>query len=369
MSAPWYFIANEEEIASPALLIYRERVDANVSRMLEIAGGPGRLWPHVKTHKLAPLVKAQLDRGITRFKCATVAEAEMTASAGAAEVLLAMQPVGPAVRRLIELIRHFPATAFSTLADAEAPVLDLAAATRSASLDLPVWLDIDCGTARTGTPPGPEADRLYHLLAQTKGLRAAGLHAYDGHLHNPDLEKRTNLCTAAFESVLQMRTRLEQAGFGAPPLIAGGTPTFAIHARHADRLLSPGTSVLWDFGYGDKFPDLPFAPAALLLTRVISKPGRNRLCLDLGHKAVAAENPHPRVRFLELPDAAAITHSEEHLVIETERAAEFRLGQTLHGIPRHVCPTVALYSEACVIEGGAARDRWPITARARRITV
>jgi len=102
---------------------------------------------------------------------------------------------------------------------------------------------------------------------------------------------------------------------------------------------------------------------------VISKPEGQRLCLDLGHKAVASENPHPRVRFLELPDANAVTHSEEHLVIETPAAARFAIGDCLHGIPRHVCPTVALYSEAWIVEDGKATQRWPITARARRLTV
>ena len=127
--------------------------------------------------------------------------------------------------------------------------------------------------------------------------------------------------------------------------------------------------MLWDFGYGEKFADLPFVPAAVLLTRVVSKPGQTRLCLDLGHKAVASENPHPRVRLLELPDAVAVMHSEEHLVVETPRAGDFRIGQCLHGIPRHVCPSVALHSEAWVVENGAARECWPITARARRLTV
>ena len=127
--------------------------------------------------------------------------------------------------------------------------------------------------------------------------------------------------------------------------------------------------MLWDFDYGDRFADLPFQPAALLLTRVVSKPGGDRLCLDLGHKAVASEMPPPRVRLLELPDAVAVMHSEEHLVIESPRAAEFAVGAALHGIPRHICPTVALHSEAWVIEKGAARECGPITGRARRLTV
>jgi D-serine deaminase-like pyridoxal phosphate-dependent protein len=245
----------------------------------------------------------------------------------------------------------------------------MGAAASAAGVELPVFLDIDCGMGRTGVRPADDALVLYKLLANTRGIRAAGLHAYDGHIHEPDITARTRQCDEAFEPVLQLRIRLLEHGLPVPRLIAGGTPTFAIHASHPDRDLSPGTYVLWDFGYGDKFPELPFQPAAVLLTRVVSKPGANRLCLDLGHKAVAAENPHPRVRLLELPDALPVMHSEEHLVIETPRAAEFEIGDVLHGIPRHVCPTVALYGEAWNVVGGRATDALPLPARGRRITV
>jgi D-serine deaminase-like pyridoxal phosphate-dependent protein len=75
------------------------------------------------------------------------------------------------------------------------------------------------------------------------------------------------------------------------------------------------------------------------------------------------------VRFEELPDAVALMQSEEHLVLETDRAHEFTIGQALHGLPRHVCPTVSMHGEAYVIEGGHTTERWPITARNRLITV
>ncbi len=61
--------------------------------------------------------------------------------------------------------------------------------------------------------------------------------------------------------------------------------------------------------------------------------------------------------------------SEEHLVLETDRAHEFTIGQTLHGIPKHVCPTVSMHGEAYLIEVGKTTQRWPITARNRLITV
>jgi D-serine deaminase-like pyridoxal phosphate-dependent protein len=132
---------------------------------------------------------------------------------------------------------------------------------------------------------------------------------------------------------------------------------------------SPGTTVFWDAGYGTTLPDLPFVPAIVLLTRVISRPSPGRLCLDLGHKAVASENPHPRVVLFGLEDATAVGHSEEHLVLETPRAADFPVGTPIYGVPWHVCPTVALHDEAVVVRRGRAAERWPVVARARTLTI
>jgi D-serine deaminase-like pyridoxal phosphate-dependent protein len=364
MSVAWFRAANEADIASPALLLVSERIDANLRQMLAIAGGPARLRPHVKTHKLAPLVERQVALGISRFKCATIAEAEMIAAAGAREVLLAYPCVGPNPARLCALARKFPAVHFAATADDAGATRALGEAVVSAGLTLDVFIDLDCGMHRTGIEPGPRARELWNTIRQTPGLHAAGLHAYDGHIHDPDPATRRAQCDVAFAPVVALRQV-----FGDVRLIAGGSPTFALHAEHPDRELSPGTTVLWDFGYAEKFPELPFEPAAVLLTRVVSRPTPDRLCLDLGYKAVASENPHPRVRLLEIPEATAVIHSEEHLVVETPRAAEFAIGDTLHGIPRHICPTVALYDTAWLVEGGLARERWPILARSRAITI
>src|SRR5690606_31628039 len=96
---------------------------------------------------------------------------------------------------------------------------------------------------------------------------------------------------------------LMRDGLAVPAIVAGGTPTFPFHAARPDVECSPGTTVFWDHGYSTNLPDLDFLPAVMLLTRVVSKPGPQRVCLDLGHKAVASEMPHPRARFMEIPDA------------------------------------------------------------------
>jgi len=282
---------------------------------------------------------------------------------------LAYQPVGPNVVRLIKLAQSFPRTHFSAIADDEEAIRALSAAAVQAGVEVELLLDIDCGMHRSGVPAGPKAEDIYELVATLPGLKPGGLHAYDGHIHERDLGLRTKLCQNAFAPVNELRKELTVAGFPVPRLVAGGTPTFPLHASKPDVECSPGTCLFWDFGYTTKLPDLDFLPAALLLTRVVSRPAGNRLCLDLGHKAVASENPHPRVQLLELPDAQAVGHSEEHLVVETGRAAEFPVGACLYGIPWHICPTVALYSEAVVIRNGEASERWPILARNRMLTI
>jgi D-serine deaminase-like pyridoxal phosphate-dependent protein len=370
MSHAWYHVENEADIPSPALLFFRSRIEHNLRLMLKIAGDPNRLRPHVKTHKTAEIIAMQLKLGITRFKAATIAETEMCAAVGATDVLLAMPCVGINAHRLAELALKFPDTQFSSIADDMDTVRFLASAAQQHNVTLGVYLELDCGMSRTGIFPGDEAAILAHAMKDTPRLQFRGLHAYDGHIHDDSLDVRRERCNAAFEPVLQFRCRLQGEGIIVKELVAGGSPTFGIHATYPDRTLSPGTTVLWDFGYGDKYPaDLPFQPAAMLLARVISKPGKNRITLDLGHKSVAPENPHPRVRFEELPDAVALMQSEEHLVLETDRAHEFTIGQALHGLQRHVCPTVSMHGEAYVIEGGQTTERWPITARNRLITV
>jgi D-serine deaminase-like pyridoxal phosphate-dependent protein len=359
---------NADEISSPALILRWEAVEENLRRMIERVGSPDRLRPHLKTHKLPQIIARLAELGVTKAKAATIAEAEMAATAGACDVLLAFPAIGPTIPRLVELVRAFPAVQFSALVDDPVALDALGAACHRAGLELPVFVDLDVGMHRTGIAPDDAAAALYTRLARTPGLRPAGLHAYDGHLSQSDLAERTAACDAGFATVVALRDRLRAAGLPVPVIVAGGTPTFPIHARRPDVECSPGTCVLWDAGYAHKVPDLDFVPAAILLTRVISRPGPNRLCLDLGHKAVASEMPQPRAIFPALPDAKPVVHSEEHLVLETAHAADFPVGTVLGAIPWHICPTVALQSFVHVSHANRVDAVWPVVARTRRLS-
>ena len=365
----WFGVTNLNEIESPSLLIYPDRVKENIRRMVAIMGDPSRLRPHIKTHKLSQVTARNIAAGIAKFKAATIAEAEMLGREGAPDVLLAYQPVGPNASRFVELIRAFAQTTFACLLDDFEAAQRLSQLAAGQGIKINVLLDVDCGQHRTGLEPDEKAVEFYASLCRLPGLNPSGLHAYDGHIHARDPAQREAECDAGFAPVANLRERLRTLGLPGTTVVAGGTPTFPFHARRSSVECSPGTCALWDFSYSSQFADLDFLHAALVLTRVISKPGRHRLCLDLGHKAIASENPHPRVHFLSAPGARAIAHSEEHLVVELDSGDGWKVGDCLFGVPWHICPTVALHSEAIVIEQGRATGRWRIEARDRRLKV
>ncbi len=368
-----YLIRDTSSIFSPALLFYKDLIRANLARAIEVAGDPLRLCLHAKTHKTPEIIRMALDVGIRKHKCATIAEAEMLARCGVVDVLIAYPLVGPNCGRLVQLMRAFPACRFSVLADHPVGISALSQTLDAEGLQGDVLLDIDVGQHRTGIAPGGEAIERYEQIHRSPGLRAGGLHVYDGHNHQESFVERQCAVQTQLQPALKLREALMQKGLPVPRFVAGGTPTFPIHARLEVPGLecSPGTLVLHDDGYGSRFPDLAgFTPAALLLTRVVSRPTPTRVTLDLGYKAVSADPPAgKRCLLLDVPEYRAVAQNEEHLVVETPAADRYRPGDTIFAIPTHICPTVALHQQAYVIEKGEVADKWLIAARDRILTV
>ena len=365
----WYLIKNIDELDSPALVVFPERVKYNIGLAINMVGDVKRLRPHVKTNKSKEVSELMMEAGISRFKCATIAEAEMLAQCDAADVLLAYQPLGPKLKRFISLIEKYPATQFSCLTDSRTAATDQSIAFAANHLSLSVYIDLNVGMNRTGILPA-EAFDLFKYCSTLKGLTVAGLHAYDGHVRDMDLELRRQKCDEAFSEVEKLKELFEKNSGKTTTIIAGGSPTFPIHAERQNVECSPGTFVYWDKGYSDQCPEQKFLPAAVLVTRVISLPNSNHICLDLGHKSVAAENEiSKRVFFLNAPGLKAISQSEEHLVVEAAQGHSFKPGSVLYGLPFHICPTVALYENVHIVEEGMITGEWKNVARDRVITI
>jgi D-serine deaminase-like pyridoxal phosphate-dependent protein len=369
LSGSWYRIRNEEDIPSPALLVYPERIEENILRMIRISGSSDTLRPHVKTHKMSEIVKLQLKHGIQKFKCATIAEAEMTAHAGAKDIMLAYQPVGPSIERFLALGEKFRKAQFSCITDNESIIQQLSDAAVKRNTVIPLWLDINAGMNRTGVNPDKYAVKLYKMIVDKPGLKAEGLHVYDGHIHDKEFTERKKKCDEAYSKVTHLiKEIMEMTGFQVR-VVAGGTPTFPVHAQRIGIEKSPGTIILWDFGSASSFMDLDFLYAAVVLTRIISKPGKNLFCLDLGHKAIASEMEQPRIMIFGLDNFNIVGHNEEHMVISTPEASRFSVGDVLYGVPKHICPTVDRYDNAVVVKKHEASSLWNIEARKRKITI
>lgn len=367
-----YRIADTSEIISPAIVLFHEVLEANIAKMLDIAGDVSRLRPHCKTHKMREIIELELQRGVRKHKAATLAEAEMLAEAGARDVFLAYNLVGPNIHRAVRFLRKYPEVTLLVTADHPRPIRELSQAMSSAGAKIGVLLDLDTGQHRTGVPPGEEALRLYRLVADSPGLIPAGLHLYDGQNHQTDLSERRAAVLACWQQAVGLRDQLASDGLPVPRIVAGGTGSFPVYATLRDPALelSPGTCVFHDSGYGTIFPDLDFRPAALLLTRVISRPTAQRITCDLGYKAVASDPPvDRRVIFPDIPDAKIALQNEEHLVIETAEAEKYQPGDELLAIPRHTCPTSALHKQVFVIRDGRLAERWNVAARDRWLSI
>jgi D-threonine aldolase len=365
----WYQILNAETLDTPALVLYPERVRENIRILKTFVPNVDNLRPHIKTNKSPEVTALLLEAGIRKFKCATIAEAEMLATAGAPDVLLAYQPVGPKAERLAALVAKFPGTIFSCLVDNLAAGKYLSQIFQRAALTISLYIDLNVGMNRTGIVPGNAFD-LYTTLLDLPGVVVAGLHAYDGHLRDTDLTVRTTRCNEAFAGVEALRDTIVGETGITPRIIAGGTPTFPIHAQRPGVECSPGTFVYWDKGYQSILQEQPFLFAALVVTRVVSLPTAETICVDLGHKSIASESPlGNRVYFLHAPELVPEGHSEEHLILHAGAGHRYQVGDILYGVPHHICPTVALHDRAAIVEDGQWSQYWYIHARDRFLTV
>jgi len=354
------------------MLVFPDRIEENIRRMIAIAGHAGRLRPHVKTHKIAEVIRLQLAYGINKFKCATLTELEMVAATGGKDILMAYPLLGPAIGEFFRIMEHFPETKLSVTVDSMDAIRQLGEQALNVDKQVDVFVDIDNGMHRTGIDP-VGAGRLIAQIMEDPVFGFRGLQVYDGHIRDSDPEERKTHCETDFESVGRLLAELGARGIPVEEVVCGGSPTFPIHARHTSRTLSPGTTLLWDAGYGDTLRDMDFLHAAVLAGRVISLPG-DMVCLDLGHKSVASEMPHPRLKFLDRGPVVERSHSEEHLVVSPgdlsrfskDNPVHFRVGDLVYALPRHICPTMALHERVYVVMEGHVSDTWEVAARTRK---
>jgi D-serine deaminase-like pyridoxal phosphate-dependent protein len=360
-----YRIRGVENLDTPSLVFYADKIRENITRIGRLLGGYGRLRPHIKTHKCREILDMQTASGVSRVKCATPKEVHLAAQAGVRDILLAYPIVGPLARHVAAIQRDYPELMLHVLVDHPAQVEPLAKACVTASVEVGVMVDVNSGMNRTGIEAGAAAIALVEKIRSSRGIRFSGLHSYGSPPAPGGPDERASVYRRALQTVIDTRKALEGSGIHVPRVVAGNSMDFALAATMPGiDEVSPGTWILWDKGYETLLPD-QFSYAALVVGRVISRPTSTLFAVDAGYKSVSADPAIPHAQVLSVPGSEVIGRWEEHLLVCLPAPSlQPVVGEVVYVVPVHVCSTVNMWDEAVVVDSrGEIVGRWEITAR------
>jgi D-serine deaminase-like pyridoxal phosphate-dependent protein len=365
-----FHVAEAAQALTPALLIDRDRVRHNIATTLHLLGNDANRWrPHVKTAKIAYVMRMFVEAGVHQFKCATGLELTVACQAGAQDVLVAYPLIGANASRVRQIAEQYRGVEVSVLVENE-PQL---AQWKGTSLG--IFVDVNPGMDRTGVPQD-HTDAILSLAQSilSSGLRFNGLHYYDGHLSKDGIAERCAKAHLGYERLMRVVEALAACGIKVPEIITAGTPAFPCSlsfltfskAAFVHRV-SPGTVVYCDATSLTQLPaEYGYLPAAVIMTRVVSHPRPGLITCDAGHKTVSADAGVPTCVVLGHPGIEPLAPSEEHLPMRVaEGAAVPVIGDVLYLVPRHICPSVNNFDHALIIRGGTLMGVEPVSARGR----
>jgi D-serine deaminase-like pyridoxal phosphate-dependent protein len=370
------------ELATPAVLIDRARVMANIDRMQEAADRRGiRMRPHAKTHKSPLVARWQIDRGAIGICCAKLGEAEVFAAAGFTDIRVPY-PISPVnAPRVLELLER---TDLSFIVDHLDVARAWSDAMTSAGRTVDVLVKVDVGFHRCGIAPDPRtAVPFITTVAALPGLRLRGLLSHAGHAyHATSPDELRAIAESEARTLRELAASARNQQVQIEELSAGDTPT-ARFSLAQDGLTEyrAGNYVYFDrtqVGLGAaSFDDC----ALTVLATVVSKPAADRLILDCGSKTLAADGargfsplsghgavvPTVAINPGDRPDEGLIVErlSEEHATVRVAAGGTpLEPGDRVRVVPNHSCVVSNLVDQAWVIEGSVL-EPLPIAARGR----
>jgi D-serine deaminase-like pyridoxal phosphate-dependent protein len=361
MSSPCLIGLEINQIPTPALLVDIDALLRNIEQMRrDMANARTNVRPHGKTHKAPAIAHLQIEAGAIGLCCATIGEAEVMASAGINNILVANEMVSEvAIRRTVNLARH---TKIILPVDDVKNIQELSAAAQQYGTKLDILVDLDVGMGRCGARTIEQAVELAKAVRKCPSLRLRGLFGYEGHVQFiPDREERTKKGQAANQFLADSAKMLCGLGFNMEIVSGAGTGTYDIAGKFPGITeIEPGSYVFMDATYNKL--GLPFEQALTVFTTVVSRPTDDVVVLDAGLKGISPERFNPLVRGCE-SSVEIKKLAEEHAIGTIKSGVDPRPGDKMHLIPSHCCSTVNLYDQMYVTRKGVIEAIWPIAAR------
>lgn len=354
-------------------------LEQNLAAMADRARARGvALRPHAKTHKSPDIAARQLAHGADGLTVATVAEAEVFAAHGFADLFIAypLWLEGTRAARLAALLARGVRLRIGI--DSLDGLGMLAAATRDADRSrLTVAVEVDSGHHRSGVDP--ERAGALARAGTELGLEVAGVFTFPGHSYSPD-----GMHAAAADEQRALRSARDAvlaAGLACPVVSGGSTPTTGDFAAAGGALdggaddvlteLRPGVYALGDAQQWELGAVRPESIALSVVATVVSRreddDGGLRLIVDAGSKALASDRPEWASGFgrcIEHPDARIVALSEHHATIAFAPGdAAPALGERMRIVPNHVCTAVNLVDDLIAVDADGTEEVWPVAAR------
>ena len=121
--------------------------------------------------------------------------------------------------------------------------------------------------------------------------------------------------------LLELINEINDSGISVPEVITAGMPTFPCSLTYEDfqgagfsHRVSPGTILYCDAtSLAQLSSDYGYAPAVLVLTRVVNRPYKGIVICDAGHKSVSADAGVATCVVVGHPELMPLKPSEEHL--------------------------------------------------------
>jgi len=364
---------------TPALLLDRRRMDANIARMQRQVDGLGcRLRPHVKTSKCVPVVQAQQAAGARSITVSTLKEAAVFHAAGIRDILYAVALAPARVGAVLAL--RAQGCDLSVIVDSREAADALVAACREARATVPVLIEIDSDGHRSGVRPGaPLLLDIGRRLA-SEGL-LAGVMTHAGSSYDLDTPQALAAMAAQErDAVLACARALREDGLPCDRVSVGSTPT-ALSATDLSGVteVRAGVYVFFDLVMAGIGVCTPEDVALSVLTTVIGHQvdrgwvivdaGWMAMSRDRGTAAQAVDQGYGLVCAADgrlLPGLVMRAANQEHGIVAwrdaiapADLARRLPVGERLRILPNHACATAAQFEAYHVIDAGALVDRWP----------
>ena len=356
-----------KQLETPALLISKPNLEANAARMMAHADELGViLRPHVKTLKSVEAAKIYAPLG-SRITVSTLREAEAFAAVGYKDIFYAVGITPNKLERATRLAKT--GVDLTLLVDTVEAAQAISDASSQFDFPLTAMIEIDVDGQRAGV--AWDSDALIPIAqALTVNGRLRGVATHAGGSYNcTSLEAMADIAEQERTLTVKASKRLREAGFEAPEVSVGSTPT-ALMARDLTGVteLRAGVYATFDLvmaGLGIcAIEDIAMSVLTSVIGHqtdkgwVLVDAGWMAMSRDLGTSRQAGDQNYGLVcdaNGKAMPDYVLSSVNQEHGIITRRDGASidkstFPYGAQLRILPNHACATAAQFDRYTVLD-------------------